>query len=49
MRVAQRELLRDAATERHAEHIRVGQTERVEEVRSLAGQPVRPQRDEPGR
>ena len=49
MRVAQRELLRHTTAEGDAEDVGVGQAERVEEMRSLAGESVRAQRHEPGR
>ena len=49
VRVAQGQLLGDAAAEGDAEHVGVGQAEGVEEVGGLAGEAVWPQRDEPGR
>ena len=42
------QLLGDAAAERDAEHVGVGQAEGVQEVGGLAGEAVWPQRDEPG-
>ena len=47
MRIVQGELLRDTATERHAEDVGARHAELVEEVRGLPGEPVRAERDEP--
>ena len=47
MRIVQGELLRDTATERHAEDVGARHPKLVEEVRGLPGEPVWADRDQP--
>ncbi len=47
MRIVQGELLRDTATERHAEDVGARQPKLVEEVCGLPGEAVWAKRDEP--